>query len=86
MGIVEKKMETTIMGYIGFRVSGFTWTLQCSSFLGLVRFFGYESYQDYQKGITLEGLGRHPSSTLLPFLIWGLLIKADWSLGNLETV
>ena len=73
MGIMEKKMETALMSYIGFRVEGlprpsnvvpfWVWygfnrkengnycsilglywgymkTLQCSSFLGLVWFWG----------------------------------------------
>ena len=40
---------------------GFTWTLQCSSFFGLVCFFVSDSYLDYQKGTTLEGLGRGQS-------------------------
>ena len=54
LGLMEKKMETTIMGnqmekkmendmetgiimILGVRV---TWTFQCSSFLGLLWFFG----------------------------------------------
>ena len=32
--------------------------LPCSSFLGLVWFSGKDSYEDYQKGITLESLGK----------------------------
>ena len=51
-GILPGSTGTAVWGL------GFTWTLRCSSFLGLVWFLGWGSYSDYQKRTTLEGLGR----------------------------
>ena len=58
---------------------------QCSSFLGLVLFFGWECYCDYQEGTTLEGLASfHAGSLPETFLITPRIYQVLWKSNRIH--